>query len=96
MEISIKRYKQKQKEFSNFHDKEWEGVNVEYYGKHVDWKKDKRYIVAYDFKNKIVGILYLYIQVKVSFFNTVIVAEEKRGQKVGSKLIKEAEKLSKV
>ena len=93
MEISIKTYKRKHKTFTNFHDKEWETTNVGYYGKSVDWKKDKRYLVAYDSKNKIVGVLYLHVQANVAYFNTAIVDRGKRSEGIGTKLIKEAEKL---
>ncbi len=95
MEISIKTYKRKSKAFNTFHNKEWELANIGYYDRSVTWKKEKRYLIARDSKNKIVGILSLYVEAEVAYLNTMIVDKNERSKGIGTKLILEAEKLVK-
>lgn len=90
----IKITKATKKEIKKFDEKEWHGVDVEHYGRRVEWKK-KDFIFKATDKGKIVGTLSGRYEPGVVFIKTIIVAEDRRGFGIGKALVDKAKEFGK-
>lgn len=89
MNISVlKKETKKLKEFAIL---EWTTADLEHYGRRPDWGQE-RYIFQALEKNTIVGFLDCALLLGVIEVKQLIVAQSKRGQGVGKKLMTEMEK----
>lgn len=73
---------------------EWTTANLEHYGKLPNWKED-RYLFQASDNNEIIGFLDCALLLGVAEVKQLIVAQSKRGQGVGKKLMTEMEKYMK-
>lgn len=90
----IKISQSKNKEVSDFGKREWSFVNVEHYGKNLDYKQKDFVFKAVD-DGKIVGSIKFSHEAGVLTINYLIVAHDKRGLGIGKLLTLKAEEQGK-
>ena len=90
----IKISKTSYQKIKNFNLKEWHGVDIEHYGKKVEWN-DKNFIFKAEEDGQIVGSASGKYASGVVYINDIIVAKNKRGKGIGSALMIEIEKFGK-
>ncbi len=90
----IKITKTSYNKIKDFNLKEWHGVDIEHYGKRVEWN-DKEFIFKAEEKEEIIGTASGKYASGVVYIDAIIVARDKRGKGVGKALIKKIEKLGK-
>jgi GNAT superfamily N-acetyltransferase len=87
----IKVVKTRYQDVKDFSARQWRSVDIEHYGEAVDWKKRKLILKAVDGK-EIVGVIKIKMESGVADIESVLVAEDRRGEGVGTALMKQAEK----
>lgn len=92
--MKIKILKTTYPEIKDFNEKEWHGVDLEHYGKRVEWK-DKKFIFKAVEDEKIVGTTSGRYESGVVYLGTIIVTKTKRGNGIGKLLIKRVESYAK-
>lgn len=90
----IKVTKATRAQIKNFNEKEWHGVDLEHYGKHVHWN-EKNFIFKAVENEKIVGTITGKHEAGVIYVGTIIVSQDKRGSGIGQKLLAKAESFGK-
>jgi predicted N-acetyltransferase YhbS len=90
----IKVFKSTNKEVAAFGKREWAFVNVEHYGKNLDYKQKDFVFKAVD-DGEIVGSIKLSHEAGVLTINYLIVAHDKRGLGIGKILTLKAEEQGK-
>ncbi|MBI4059352.1 GNAT family N-acetyltransferase [Candidatus Microgenomates bacterium] len=78
------------RQIKDFNLKEWHGVDIDHYGKEVEWN-DKEFIFKAEEGGQIVGTASGKYASGVVYISDVIVAKDKRGKGVGSALIEKIE-----
>lgn len=86
--------KAKKGEINKFSKREWRKEDIKHYGRPIHWV-EKEFILRATEKNKIVGYVKFKYEAGVVYIRNLIVANDKRGQGVGKKLMQETEKISK-
>jgi len=92
--LNIKIQTENTSETAEFEKKEWNLVNIEHYGKSVDFEKKRYKFVARDETEEIVAVLDLMLQADVASVENLIVSLKCRKQGIGRRLIEEAEKFA--
>lgn len=90
----LKIIKTSRKQIKTFNKKEWHGVDIEHYGKAVEWK-EKEFIYKAVENEKIVGTITGKFESGVLYIGSVIVAKDKRDGGIGEELFKKAESFGK-
>lgn len=90
----IKISKSTNKELKEFGEKEWAFVNVEHYGKNLDYQQ-KDFVFKAMENGKIVGSIKFSHEAGVLTINYLIVAHDKRGLGIGKVLTLKAEEEAK-
>lgn len=72
----------------------WAQADIQYYGRKIDWKKENRYIHAYEGK-KLIGLLELTIMSGVVHILDIVVDYEYHKHGVGTTLMQQAEEVAK-
>jgi GNAT superfamily N-acetyltransferase len=93
--MKIKEIKKKNRSIKDFEKKEWAVVDREHYGKPVKWEKKNYILVAHDDAGKIIGTLNSSIRAGVACVSTILVAKDRRGGKIGTKIMLKTEKFAK-
>lgn len=82
------------KEIENFEDKEWHGLDIEHYGKKIDWN-EKDFIFKATENEEIVGTVTGKHGAGVIFIDTLMVKEGERGKGIGQLLLAAVEEFGK-
>ena len=90
----VKINKAYKKEIEKFGVKEWHGVDIEHYGKRVNWKL-KNFIFKAVENGEIVGIITGKHESGVLYIYEIIVAATQRGKGIGKALMQEATEFGK-
>ncbi|MDP3973760.1 MAG: GNAT family N-acetyltransferase [Candidatus Daviesbacteria bacterium] len=90
----IKITKASYRQIKDFNLKEWHGVDIEHYGKEVEWN-DKKFIFKAEEEGQTVGTISGRYASGVVYISEIIVAKSKRGKGVGSALMKKIEEFGK-
>jgi GNAT superfamily N-acetyltransferase len=83
-----------EKDIENFCENAWRGEDIEHYGKPIHWVV-KKFIFKATEDGKIVGVAIGKYESGVIFIDTIIVMKDKRGQGIGTKIVKKVEKFGK-
>lgn len=78
----------------DFNQVEWHGVDMEHYGKPVDWN-EKEFVFKAEENGKIVGTITGKQESGILYIGGLIVAKSERGKGVGKKLLEKAEEFGK-
>lgn len=81
-------------EVKKFNKKEWHGVDIEHYGKKVEWN-EKEFIFKATENGKIVGTISGEHVSGVLYIDYIIVAKDKREKGVGKTLMQKTEEFGK-
>lgn len=81
-------------QIKSFNLKEWHGVDIEHYGKTVEWN-EKNFLYKATEDGNIVGTISGKHESGVVYISTIIVAADKRGKGIGRYLMEKAEEFSK-
>jgi GNAT superfamily N-acetyltransferase len=81
-------------EIKKFNEKEWHGVDIEHYGREVDWKEKEFIFKACD-GEEIVGTVTGKHESGVLYVGDIIVAAGRRGEGIGKILLARAEEFGK-
>ena len=90
----IKITKASPNQVKDFNLREWHGVDVEHYGKHVEWN-DKEFNFRAEENGEIIGTASGKYVAGVIYIDAIIVAKDKRDKGVGSALMKKIEEFGK-
>lgn len=90
IKITMTSYNQ----IKDFNIREWHGVDIEHYGKEVEWK-DKNFIFKAEENRQIVGTASGKYASGVVYISEIIVAKDKRSKGVGRDLMKKIEEFGK-
>lgn len=93
--MKIKEIKKENRATKAFAKKEWAIADLEHYGKAINWKKKKYYLVALDDDGKIIGMLNFFIIAGVGQISRILVVKNKRRGKIGMGLMQKAEEFAK-
>lgn len=86
----LKITKTTRKEIHDFNIREWHSVDVEHYGKPVEWNAQK-FLYKIEENGEIVGTISGRHESGVIYIDSVIIAHDKRGRGIGSLLMNKAE-----
>jgi len=78
----------------DFVKKEWKIADTIHFGKEIQWKKEKKALVAKD-DNEIVGVLEFTMQAGVMYIDELIVANTHQGKGIGTMLMQHVEEIAK-
>jgi ribosomal protein S18 acetylase RimI-like enzyme len=92
--ITIRITENVSSEIEVFQKEAWQSADMEYFGRMVDWKKEKQILQAIE-NEVLVGVLELIIQAGVMHIESVIVKKDKQGQGIGKQLMEKAEAIAK-
>lgn len=81
------------KTIEDFEKKEWEFADIEHFGREIDWKKDKRVLIASE-NNEVLGVLELTIQSGVMHVEGLIIKHNCYGKGIGKSLMQKAEEIA--
>jgi len=82
------------KEIKAFNDGEWHDIDIEHYGKPVEWIK-KEFVFKATEKGKIIGSVEGKFSAGVIYIGQLVVAKDKRRYGVGRQLMEKVEKFGK-
>lgn len=77
-------------DIKKFNNKEWHGVDIEHYGKPVEWN-DQDFIFKATDDGQIIGTITGKFESGVLYIDSLIIAKAKRGLGIGKKLTEKAE-----
>lgn len=83
----------KREEVKKFNEREWHGVDVEHYGRAVDWN-DKGFIFKAEENGEIVGTISGEHTSGVVYVDYIIVAQDKRKRGIGKLLMDKVEEFA--
>ena len=87
--ISIK--KATKKEIKQFGDGEWKKADIEHYGRPIHWV-EKEFILKAVEGGRIIGYVKFKYESGVIYVRNLIVAEDRRGEGIGRKLMEQVER----
>lgn len=77
------------KEIKKYNEEEWHKVDIEHYGKRVDWKENDFIFKAVE-SGDIVGTIIGKHESGVVYIDELIVSQDKRGKGIGKALLEQA------
>ena len=77
---TIKTYKTKRKDVTEFKKREWEVADIELYGGPIDWFEEKRELVAFSNDGAVIGVLSIIFTSHVAYVKNIIVRKDLRNK----------------
>lgn len=92
--MKIKINKTTEKEIKRFIKREWRSMDIEHYGRRVNWQ-EKNIVFKATENKKIIGIILAKYEAGVIYLRNIIVDKNKRSQGIGKMLMEKVERVGK-